>query len=101
MIIGEPIVGLICLDRKNEDTIMIENVVVDPTKQGRGIGRSLMEFAEHFAATVGLHRVVLYTNEVMTENIAFYTHLGYTVVDRRTEDGYKRVFMERILSSSA
>jgi hypothetical protein len=37
---------------------------------------------------------------VMTENIAIYTHLGYEEIDRRTEDGYRRVFMERALRRS-
>jgi len=36
--------------------------------------------------------------EVMTENQAIYTHLGYREVDRHTEDGYRRVYMEKPLS---
>ena len=44
-------------------------------------------------------RLSLYTNEVMTENQAIYTHLGYREVDRHTEDGYRRVYMEKLLVS--
>jgi hypothetical protein len=33
----------------------------------------------------------------MTENVALYTRLGYTETDRRTEDGHRRVFMEKRL----
>jgi hypothetical protein len=33
----------------------------------------------------------------MTENISIYADLGYGEIERRTEDGYRRVFMEKIL----
>ena len=54
-----------------------------------------MEFAEQEALRLKLGRLTLYTNEVMTENYAIYTHLGYREVGRRTEDGYRRIFMEK------
>jgi hypothetical protein len=56
-----------------------------------------MEFAEEVARRRGLDRVSLYTNEVMTENLSMYGHLGYREVARRTEAGYRRVFMEKAL----
>ena len=34
---------------------------------------------------------------VMTENQAIYARLGYRVIDRRVEDGYRRIYMEKIL----
>jgi hypothetical protein len=34
----------------------------------------------------------------MTENITIYEHLGFFEVARRTEDGYRRVYMEKMLS---
>ena len=34
----------------------------------------------------------------MAENLAMYTHLGYVEVDRRSEHGYRRVFMEKVLN---
>jgi hypothetical protein len=33
----------------------------------------------------------------MTENQAIYAHLGYHATDTRTEDGYRRVYMEKVL----
>jgi len=33
----------------------------------------------------------------MTENIAFYTRLGFTETSRGHEDGYDRVFMTKRL----
>ncbi len=93
---GEPVTGLISLTEE-DGSLLIENVAVHPSAQGTGTGRRLMEFAEHEAARRGLHRLTLYTNEVMTENYAIYTHLGYQETDRRTDGGYRRIFMTKTL----
>jgi len=58
-----------------------------------------MDFAERRAILLGLTRLSLYTNEVMIENQAIYMHLGYREVGRHTEDGYRRVYMEKLLAS--
>lgn len=93
---GDPVTGVISLVQEG-DSLLVENVAVDPATQGTGLGRRLMDFAEQQAALRGLGRLTLYTNEAMTENQAIYTHLGYEERDRRTENGYQRVFMEKIL----
>jgi len=93
---GEPVTGLIELTEAG-DSLHVGNVAVHPASQGTGLGRQLMDFAERRAITLGLTRLSLYTNEVMTENQAIYTHLGYREVDRHTEDGYRRVYMEKLL----
>jgi hypothetical protein len=41
--------------------------------------------------------MTLCTHEVMTENQAIYARLGYVEVDRRAEDGYRRIYMEKSL----
>jgi ribosomal protein S18 acetylase RimI-like enzyme len=96
-VVGRPIQGLICLTTVG-DTLLIENLAVHPLSQSTGLGRTLMRFAEKMARQRGLDRLQLYTNEVMTENLAIYAHLGYLEVGRRIEDGYRRVFMEKDLS---
>lgn len=75
--------------------LLIENVAVDPAAQGTGTGRLLMDFAEARARELGLCKLTLYTNELMTENLSLYNHLGFAEVDRREEDGFRRVFMEK------
>lgn len=94
---GDPITGLIVLTQ-TDDSLLIENVAVHPSAQGTGLGRRLMEFAERQATSRRLGRITLYTNEVMTENQTIYTRLGYQEQGRETEDGYRRVFMAKILS---
>lgn len=94
---GSPIIAVLTLYPR-DDHLLIENVAVHPSAQGRGLGRVLMSFAEQEAARRGLTRTTLYTHEVMTENQALYARLGYAEVERRAEDGYRRIYMEKLLT---
>jgi N-acetylglutamate synthase-like GNAT family acetyltransferase len=96
---GSPVIALISLTQ-TDDLMLIENVAVHPDWQGSGLGRLLMEFAEQQARKLHIRRLALYTNEVMTENQAIYRHLGYHATGRHTEDGYRRVYMEKVLPAS-
>ena len=91
------VVGSILLSRDG-DAIKINNLVVDPSAQGRGYGRVLMDYAEQTARAQGLAAVTLFTNEKMHENIALYTKIGFTETGRRAEDGFNRVFFRKNLA---
>ena len=78
-------------------SMQLENVAVLPSAAGQGIGKALVKLCEDEACRRGHPVVQLYTNEKMTENIAIYPHLGYRETERRTEDGFKRVFFEKWL----
>ena len=54
-----------------------------------------MALAEEEAQRLGLTTITLYTNERMTENIELYKRLGYTETERKTEQGYQRVYMRK------
>ena len=75
--------------------LRVENVAVAPKAQGRGLGRELMAFAERRAAQLGMAELRLYTNQLMTENLALYPALGYTETGRRVEDGFARVYFSK------
>jgi ribosomal protein S18 acetylase RimI-like enzyme len=94
---GSPITAVLTLDPR-DDHLYVENIAVDPSAQGRGLGRALMEFAEQEAARLTLGRMALVTHEAMTENQAIYARLGYIEVERRAEDGYRRIYMEKPLT---
>ena len=94
---GSPITAVLTLDSRS-DHLYVENIAVDPSAQGRGLGRALMEFAEQEAARRGLNRIALVTHEAMTENQAIYARLGYTETGRRSEDGYRRIYLEKPLT---
>src|SRR3954452_7909977 len=65
-----------------DDAMLLDNVAVVPTAQGIGLGRKMLEFAEHTAINLSYHRIRLYTNEAMTENIALYLRIGYSETHR-------------------
>jgi 8-oxo-dGTP pyrophosphatase MutT (NUDIX family)/GNAT superfamily N-acetyltransferase len=75
----------------------VENVAVDPHRQGQGLGGRLLAFADRQARARGLREMRLYTNVHMTENLALYAHLGYHEVERGTEDGFQRVYLCKLL----
>jgi len=91
---GGNMVGSILLSRDG-DSIKVNNLVVDPSAQGRGYGRVLMDHAEDMARAQGLAAVTLFTNEKMHENITLYTKIGFTETGRKTEDGFNRVFFRK------
>jgi ribosomal protein S18 acetylase RimI-like enzyme len=100
-VVGRPLNGLISLIPESDAVLLIENIAVHPSAQGSGLGRRLMAFAEREATERGLSRLMLYTSEAMTENVALYQHLGFSEVGRRTEDGYRRIYLEKWLPVGA
>jgi N-acetylglutamate synthase-like GNAT family acetyltransferase len=78
--------------------LLIDNVAVARAWQGKGIGRTLLQHAEHEARRLGQETIYLYTNELMAENIALYARVGYVEYERRQEEGFRRVFMRKSLS---
>lgn len=99
-VVGSPIVAVLTLYPRT-DHLYVENLAVALDAQGRGLGRALMEFAERQATEHGVHRMALVTHEVMTENQAIYSRLGYVEVERRAEDGYRRIYMEKKISQAS
>jgi ribosomal protein S18 acetylase RimI-like enzyme len=66
------------------DHLLIENVAVAPSFQGRGLGRRLMAHAEQVAAEQDHAEIRLYTNARFAGNVALYQRLGYRI-DREEE----------------
>ena len=92
---GRP-VGLL-VTRPEADHLLVENIAVDPAEQRRGVGARLLERAELDAVEAQRSEIRLYTNETMTENLAYYARHGYVELHRATEDGYRRVFLGKQL----
>ena len=85
--------------RAEADHAFVDNVAVDPARQGQGIGRRLLDFVAREAAARGLPELRLYTNAKMIENLALYPRLGWTEFDRRREDGFDRVFFRKAVAA--
>jgi ribosomal protein S18 acetylase RimI-like enzyme len=78
--------------------LFIENVAVWPERQGEGIGSRLLDDCEAQARELGLGELRLYTNEAMTENLAYYPRRGFVEIGRRVEDGFRRVYFSKQLN---
>ena len=93
------IVGVLVLEER-PDGFLLDNIAVAPVRQGNGHGRALLEFAEKQATRRGWSEIRLFTNAMMTENIAMYTRIGYVETARVTEKGFDRVYMTKRLAAS-
>jgi ribosomal protein S18 acetylase RimI-like enzyme len=79
----------------------VENLAVDPNAQGGGVGSRLLRAAEDAARAAGAQRVLLYTNVVMAENVAFYEGRGYRQTMRMQDGGYDRLYFEKPFRTGA
>jgi ribosomal protein S18 acetylase RimI-like enzyme len=80
------------------DYLLLDNIAVAPARQGSGLGRRLLAFAEAEAVRRGYREIRLYTHQTMTENQRLYAAIGYEETGRGTEAGYERVFMRKRLA---
>ncbi len=93
-------VGLIVLEEHGRH-LTIFSIAIPPERQGEGLGRRLLAFAEDEARRRGCSTLDLYTNAMMTRNIAIYQRCGFEETGR-TENpkrpGWIRVDMEKTLA---
>ena len=93
------VVAAILVLMPKPDHLLLDNIAVRRDRQGQGLGRQLIAFAEAEARRLGHADLRLYTHETMTENIALYTRLGFVETDRGQQAGYDRVFMTKQLGA--
>jgi ribosomal protein S18 acetylase RimI-like enzyme len=79
--------------------LLLDNVAVSAARQGLGIGRRLLAFAETEALRRGYCEIRLYTHQTMVEKQRLYISVGYEETGRGTDAGYDRVFMSKKLSA--
>jgi GNAT superfamily N-acetyltransferase len=95
---GGAIAAIIVLLPKS-DHLLLDNIAVRRDRQGQGLGRRLIAFAEDEAQRLGFDEVRLYTHQKMSENIALYARLGFVETGRGREAGYDRVFMTKRIAT--
>jgi ribosomal protein S18 acetylase RimI-like enzyme len=93
---GDCIVAILVLEEAPTG-LLLDNIAVLPECQGKGYGRTLMEFAEAEALRRGFREISLYTHALMSENIALYRRVGFAETHRINEKGYDRVYMTKPL----
>jgi ribosomal protein S18 acetylase RimI-like enzyme len=93
---GPVIAGILVLMSAPE-YLLLDNIAVSPKRQGRGLGRRLLAFAENEALRRGHREIRLYTHQTMIENQRLYASIGYEETGRGSEAGYDRIFMRKPL----
>ena len=90
------VVGVLVLEDR-ADHVLLDVLAVAPEQQGSGIGRRLVALADEQAADRGFDEVRLFTNALMTENLAYYPRQGYVETHRDEVNGFHRVFFAKRL----
>ncbi|MFD0618598.1 GNAT family N-acetyltransferase [Paenibacillus sp. GCM10027629] len=85
--------GIVCLDIVGEcqPYMLVENVVVSSTYQGKGIGKTLMATLEDFASKMNCSYIILASSENREQAHKFYESVGYL--------GTKTGFIKRMESA--
>jgi ribosomal protein S18 acetylase RimI-like enzyme len=65
--------------------LLLDNIAVSPARQGLGLGRRLLAFAEEEGLRRGYREIRLYTHQTMVENQRLYTSIGYEETGRGSE----------------
>ncbi|KAF5657122.1 GNAT family acetyltransferase [Fusarium heterosporum] len=95
---GDIVGSVVLKDDPGTNSVKINNLVVDTTVQGRGFGGFLMRYAEAFAKSRDRPALTLFTNAMMYENLTLYPKMGFMETERKSEDGYERVYFRKELS---
>ncbi|PLZ03532.1 N-acetyltransferase [Burkholderia sp. WAC0059] len=70
-----------CEHYRRHDVATLRQLGVHPSWQGRGIGKLMLAFAEHWAATRGYAQLALDTPYPAGHLVAFYRTRGFRIVD--------------------
>lgn len=82
----------------NSNYVTIQALCVDPRCQGQGLGRTVLQFAEDYTASLGISELKLYTNSLMERNIKIYSQWGFSETHRETYPWGERVHMHKLLT---
>ncbi|WP_428683585.1 GNAT family N-acetyltransferase [Reyranella sp.] len=97
---GGQIVGVAATERR-EAELFLDRLAVDPSKQGTGLGRWVLQRLDEVARSRGDRTVSLVTAEMMDHLIRLYGSHGFAVVHRglpdHGKDTHMRVHMAKAL----
>ena len=88
---GEIVGGLVLVLHPTYATLA--NIAVDPSTGGTGLGKALIERAEDACRKLKISCIKLSTHIKMPENVSFYEHLGWHVINHKGN----KVMMEKVI----
>ena len=74
-------IGCGALRRRDEATVEVKRMYVEPEVRGRGVARQILEHLETAARAMGAHRLVLETGIYQDEAIGLYRSVGFGPID--------------------
>lgn len=86
----EKILGCCLLSKVDKDCVRLRQMAVENNLQGKGIGASMMNFAENIARDQGYKLLVMHARKTA---IGFYEKLGYKVAS----DEFMEVFLPHVI----
>ncbi|MEO8855278.1 MAG: GNAT family N-acetyltransferase [Ginsengibacter sp.] len=91
----DKILGCCLLTKEDQNTVRLRQMAVANNLQGKGIGASMMNYAENIARDAGYKNIIMHARKTA---IGFYEKLGYTVTGNEfTEVSIPHYVMEKRL----
>jgi predicted GNAT family N-acyltransferase len=91
----DKMLGCCLLTKVDKHCVRLRQMAVQNNLQGKGIGASLMNFAENVARDRGYKKIIMHARKTA---IGFYEKLGYTVTGKEfTEISIPHMVMEKKL----
>ncbi len=79
----ENMLGCCLLTKLDKDTVRLRQMAVQNNLQGKGIGASMMNFAENVARDLGFKKICMHARK---SAIGFYEKLGYKINGQEFEE---------------
>lgn len=91
----DKMLGCCLLTKVDKHCVRLRQMAVQNNLQGKGIGATLMNFAENVARDAGYKKIIMHARKTA---IGFYEKLGYSVTGKEfTEISIPHVLMEKKL----
>jgi len=91
----DKILGCCLLTKEDQTSVRLRQMAVANNLQGKGIGASMMNYAENIARDAGYKKIIMHARKTA---IGFYEKLGYTVTGNEfTEVSIPHYVMEKKL----
>jgi ribosomal protein S18 acetylase RimI-like enzyme len=79
---GGKVLGFVILRRQPDAALAVNAIAVAPMARGTGVGKRLMQAAEHCAKSHGIDRITLCTAQANVAALDLFLRRGFTITGR-------------------